>query len=161
MSRNNLLRWLKYHPIAKIVKGTRFIPFKTPLRQEYFDRLNKSFGNDCLFKVETLIQYVESLGKTLGLVIDLTATNRYYDPQLYDSYNIKYVKLACKGHYVDKDTNAANRFINIVSRFLHDNADNDNLIGVHCTHGINRTGFLICKYLIEVCGISPHDAIKS
>ena len=23
----------------------------------------------------------------------------------------------------------------------------DGLIGVHCTHGLNRTGYLICRYL--------------
>ncbi|XP_051897238.1 RNA/RNP complex-1-interacting phosphatase-like [Pristis pectinata] len=37
--------------------------------------------------------------------------------------------------------------------------DNDKLIGVHCTHGVNRTGYLICRYLIDVDGMDPHEAI--
>ncbi|XP_045144701.1 LOW QUALITY PROTEIN: RNA/RNP complex-1-interacting phosphatase-like, partial [Echinops telfairi] len=34
------------------------------------------------------------------------------------------------------------------------------LIGVHCTHGLNRTGYLICRYLIDVEGMRPDDAIE-
>ncbi|CAD7675479.1 unnamed protein product [Nyctereutes procyonoides] len=39
-----------------------------------------------------------------------------------------------------------------VNEFLKENTDNDKLIGVHCTHGLNRTGYLICRYLIDVQG---------
>ena len=35
----------------------------------------------------------------------------------------------------------------------------DGLIGVHCTHGVNRTGYLICRYLIERLKWKPEDAI--
>ncbi|KAK2501706.1 hypothetical protein MC885_007411, partial [Smutsia gigantea] len=34
------------------------------------------------------------------------------------------------------------------------------LIGVHCTNGINRTGYLICRYLIDVEGWDPDTAIQ-
>lgn len=34
----------------------------------------------------------------------------------------------------------------------------DGLIGVHCTHGVNRTGYFICRfvhiYIIEVYSVS-------
>ena len=35
----------------------------------------------------------------------------------------------------------------------------DALIGVHCTHGVNRTGYLICRYLIEKLDWDPQKAI--
>ena len=35
----------------------------------------------------------------------------------------------------------------------------DALIGVHCTHGVNRTGYLICRYLIEKMDWDPQKAI--
>lgn len=35
----------------------------------------------------------------------------------------------------------------------------DKLIGVHCTHGLNRSGFLMCRYMIEEMKMSPLDAI--
>ncbi|OXB74804.1 UNVERIFIED_CONTAM: hypothetical protein H355_000064 [Colinus virginianus] len=34
------------------------------------------------------------------------------------------------------------------------------LIGVHCTHGLNRTGYLVCRYLIDVEGMEPNAAIE-
>lgn len=36
----------------------------------------------------------------------------------------------------------------------------DKLIGVHCTHGLNRSGFMICRYMIEEMKIPPIDAIS-
>uniref|UniRef100_A0A8C8B2B6 Tyrosine specific protein phosphatases domain-containing protein n=1 Tax=Otus sunia TaxID=257818 RepID=A0A8C8B2B6_9STRI len=48
----------------------------------------------------------------------------------------------------------------IVKKFLRDNKDNDKLIGVHCTHGLNRTGYLVCRYLIDVEGMEPNTAIE-
>uniref|UniRef100_A0A4W6FJR3 Dual specificity phosphatase 11 (RNA/RNP complex 1-interacting) n=1 Tax=Lates calcarifer TaxID=8187 RepID=A0A4W6FJR3_LATCA len=36
----------------------------------------------------------------------------------------------------------------------------DKLIGVHCTHGLNRTGYLICRYLIDVDGMDPKQAVE-
>ena len=29
------------------------------------------------------------------------------------------------------------------------NETENGLIGVHCLHGLNRTGYMICRYLIE------------
>jgi hypothetical protein len=37
----------------------------------------------------------------------------------------------------------------------------DALIGVHCTHGLNRTGYLICKYMVLRMKIDPQEAINS
>lgn len=37
----------------------------------------------------------------------------------------------------------------------------DRLIGVHCTHGLNRTGLMICAYMIQYCNIQPSDAMFS
>lgn len=36
----------------------------------------------------------------------------------------------------------------------------DKIIGVHCTHGVNRTGFMICDYLVHELKMPPLEAIK-
>ena len=38
------------------------------------------------------------------------------------------------------------RFDRVLSRFLSE-IGQDSLVGVHCTHGLNRTGYLICRYV--------------
>ncbi|CAG9562453.1 unnamed protein product [Danaus chrysippus] len=34
------------------------------------------------------------------------------------------------------------------------------LIGVHCTHGLNRTGYMVCRYMRDRLGISAQEAIE-
>uniref|UniRef100_A0A2A4JI19 Tyrosine specific protein phosphatases domain-containing protein n=1 Tax=Heliothis virescens TaxID=7102 RepID=A0A2A4JI19_HELVI len=34
------------------------------------------------------------------------------------------------------------------------------LIGVHCTHGLNRTGYMVCRYMRDRLGVPAKDAIK-
>lgn len=49
-------------------------------------------------------------------------------------------------------------FIAKCKSFIKENPDK--CIGVHCTNGLNRTGFLICAYLAEVLKMDIHDAIE-
>ena len=35
------------------------------------------------------------------------------------------------------------------------------LIGVHCTHGLNRTGYLVCRWMMEKAGLEPDTAITA
>ena len=48
-----------------------------------------------------------------------------------------------------------------MTKFEEENKDNNNIVLVHCTHGTNRTGFLICKCLMQVNGMKPEEAIES
>ena len=48
-------------------------------------------------------------------------------------------------------------FVNLVEKFVRENPTE--LIGVHCTHGFNRTGFLICCYMIEKLDYSVDMAV--
>lgn len=34
------------------------------------------------------------------------------------------------------------------------------LIGVHCTHGLNRTGYFVCSFMALVLRIPPNDALR-
>ncbi|TNM92037.1 hypothetical protein fugu_019049 [Takifugu bimaculatus] len=94
----------------------------------------------------------------LGLIIDLTYTTRYYSLQDLPE-SLMFVKIFTAGHEVPSDETILS-FKRAVQRFLRDNADNERLIGVHCTHGLNRTGYLICRYLIDVDGMEPREAVK-
>ena len=46
----------------------------------------------------------------------------------------------------------------VVDQFLKE-VDVEGLVAVHCTHGLNRTGYLICRYLIQKCGVDPREAV--
>ncbi|XP_061886854.1 RNA/RNP complex-1-interacting phosphatase isoform X2 [Entelurus aequoreus] len=147
-------RWLEYKAVGKRLNGTRFVAFKVPLEQSLTRQLPPSQA----FGPWELLDAIREDRQELGLIIDLTFTKRYYQPQDLPA-SLSCVKIFTKGHVVpDDDTILA--FKQAVQGFLRDNADNDQLIGVHCTHGLNRTGYMICRYLIDVDRMDPAAAIK-
>lgn len=48
-------------------------------------------------------------------------------------------------------------FIAVVTKFVHQKPLE--MIGVHCTHGFNRTGFLLVSYMVEQLDCSVDAAI--
>ncbi|XP_047460185.1 RNA/RNP complex-1-interacting phosphatase-like [Mugil cephalus] len=147
-------RWLNYCPVGRRIPGTRFIAFKVPLKPS----LNRRVPESDSFGLWDLLDHVESQNQELGLIIDLTFTSRYY--ALADvPQSCSYIKILTEGHKVPSDA-AILSFKRAVRHFLEDNRDNDQLIGVHCTHGLNRTGYLVCRYLIDVDGLEPNEAVE-
>ncbi|KAJ8400972.1 hypothetical protein AAFF_G00389290 [Aldrovandia affinis] len=146
-------RWMDYKALGKRIPGTRLIAFKVPLKQS----LQKCLPPSGAFCPSDLVRLLEEQEEELGLIIDLTFTTRYYKPtDLPDS--VHYLKIFTAGHAVPNDRTILS-FKRAVNRFLRENENNDKLIGVHCTHGLNRTGYLVCRYLIDVEGMVPREAV--
>ncbi len=147
-------RWLNYCPIGQRIPGTRFITFKVPLKPS----LNCRVPEVDSFSPWDLLDSVASQNQELGLIIDLTFTTKYY--RLADvPQSCSYIKILTEGHRVPSDA-AILSFKRAVRQFLKENRDNDKLIGVHCTHGLNRTGYLVCRYLIDVDGLDAPAALE-
>uniref|UniRef100_A0A3B4ZWD4 Dual specificity phosphatase 11 (RNA/RNP complex 1-interacting) n=1 Tax=Stegastes partitus TaxID=144197 RepID=A0A3B4ZWD4_9TELE len=144
-----LSRWLDYSAVGQRLHGTRFVAFKVPLKQA----LNRRLSGADVFGHWELLDALSKQNQDLGLIIDLTFTSRYYKLQDVPQ-SVLCVKIFTAGHEVPSDETILS-FKRAVCRFLRDNEDNDKLIGVHCTHGLNRTGYLICRYLIDVDGMDP------
>lgn len=147
-------RWLDYTAVGRRLPGTRFIAFKVPLKRS----LNRHLPRRDVFGPWELLDAVEKENEQLGLVIDLTFTTRYYKLQDLPA-SLLFVKILTAGHEIPSNETILS-FKRAVRHFLRSNADNDKLIGVHCTHGLNRTGYLICRYLIDVDGMDPKQAVK-
>ncbi|XP_032937343.1 RNA/RNP complex-1-interacting phosphatase isoform X2 [Catharus ustulatus] len=147
-------RWTDYIPLGHRMPGTRFIAFKVPLKESF----DQNLLPEDRFSPHDLIREVEERKEELGLIIDLTCTTRYYGREELPP-TLRYVKILTMGHKIP-NRKTISRFKHFVKRFLTANKDNDKLIGVHCTHGLNRTGYLVCRYLIDVEGMEPNAAIE-
>ncbi|XP_069812896.1 RNA/RNP complex-1-interacting phosphatase [Dendropsophus ebraccatus] len=147
-------RWTEYIPVGKRIPGTRFIAFKVPLKNMYDHKLAPWQR----FSTSDLIQEVKKQNEELGMVVDLTCTQRYYSPQEFPE-SINYFKIFTIGHEVPSD-DVISQFKVAVKQYLSDNVENDKLVGVHCTHGLNRTGYLVCRYLIDMLSMEPAEAIE-
>ncbi|CAF0869519.1 unnamed protein product [Rotaria sp. Silwood1] len=142
--------WLDYSPLNTWIENTRFVPFKCPLRSSILRNINKQDR----FSLNDLIDRLENQGRKIGLIIDLTDTYRYYDYRDVEDMGIEYCKIRVPGHQ-DVSDKSCQKFFHVVNTFLRDNRQN----GIHCTHGINRSGYFIVRYLIEILGQQPDNAI--
>ena len=147
--------------------------------------MQKHLPDDRRFSLADLVEKLDDRGKELGLIIDLTNTDRYYkatvriDRHLWDEEisaasvdlhqdiadaQIQYHKLMTPGHNQIPNEACYQQFAQVVRTFLEQNQHNgerwsfetirrtnlngfwlDKLLGVHCTHGLNRPGYLIVR----------------
>ncbi|KAL9374288.1 hypothetical protein Peur_033908 [Populus x canadensis] len=132
------------------------VPSKVPLGEAY---------NDCIppgkrYSFKQVIHQQRVSGRKLGLVIDLTNTTRYYSTTDLKKEGIKHVKIYCKGRDAVPENTAVNTFVYEVMQFLLRQKHTKKYILVHCTHGHNRTGYMIVHYLMRSQPMSVTQAIK-
>ncbi|TGZ77944.1 alpha/beta-hydrolase [Ascodesmis nigricans] len=137
----------------KVEKATPFRAMKT-LRQ------NDQNGHNP-------IDFSQNYGD-VGHVIDISHEQPPYDPETFGS-DIVYHKYATVSK-IPPTKNEVRGFITLIDSILSSNPSNPssptthqthNLIAVHCHYGFNRTGFLLCCYMIERLGFSVPEAIAA
>lgn len=113
-------------------------------------------------------------------VIDLTVTHinngkYYYGSRISKKYGLKYDKIQVQGHgnlphrwQLDRFNNILDQYNNYVKgqtfkrtfpEYNHPDATPPTVL-VHCTHGVNRTGYFIANYLMEEHKFSADKAIN-
>lgn len=147
-------RWLNCPRKSTDLIANQFLAFKTPLSSKY----NSQVPEMNRFTPQMLFDSLRRTKKELGLWIDLTNTSRFYDKDEVERRGCKYVKLKCRGHKETPSDDQINHFITVVRMFVEKNPNG--IIGVHCTHGFNRTGFLIVAYMVDELGCQLRAAIR-
>ncbi|XP_014784120.1 mRNA-capping enzyme [Octopus bimaculoides] len=146
-------RWLRCPRRGKPVVG-KFLPFKTPLDSRY----NGLVADEFKFDVGLLFGSVKHYNMKIGMWIDLTNTDRFYESSSIEKEDCKYLKLKCRGHGEAPSEDQTKVFIEMAAKYFTTHPTD--VIGVHCTHGFNRTGFLIVAYLVEKESWSVDAAIQ-
>ncbi|KAL6506800.1 hypothetical protein OROHE_022237 [Orobanche hederae] len=146
--------WLDCPPLGKEIGY--LIPSKVPLDESF----NDSVPPGGRYSFKQVVRRHQVSKKTLGLVVDLTNSSRYYDSNELKKDSIKYVKIACKGRDSVPENVAVNKFVYEVLQFIAVQKQSKKFILVHCTHGHNRTGYMIVHYLMRTQPTSVTQAIK-
>ncbi|KAK6463261.1 hypothetical protein DFJ63DRAFT_286737 [Scheffersomyces coipomensis] len=115
-------------------------------------------------KVENIFYGADANNRTDDLpkgnliaIVDISHDIPPYSPKSFEV--IKYYKCATVSKVVP-DQVAIRRFIHLIDDILANNESENPLVAVHCHYGFNRTGFLICCYLIEKLGWTVHEAVE-
>ncbi|TQD92797.1 hypothetical protein C1H46_021572 [Malus baccata] len=134
------------------------IPSKVPLGESFNDHIAGE-----TYTPKQVIHQQRLLGREVGLVIDLTNTTRYYPLSDWTKEGIRHVKasIQCRGRDSVPDNAAVDEFLYEVSQFFSNRTDPMRYILVHCTHGHNRTGFMIVHFLVRNESISVTEAIDT
>ena len=74
------------------VHADKFLAFKTPLSEQY------DVPDESLFSPAMLLSLTCQPPHKLGLIIDLTKTDRFYDKRDVLNSDVGYYKLKCEGY---------------------------------------------------------------
>ena len=144
-------RWLKCPRKAVGLIENVFLPIKTPLDERFNDQVDSEYLWTPQMVINSSRNFKHPLSGTknrkIGLWIDLTNTKRFYKSRILEDFEIQYVKISCKGHAETPTREQIQKFITTCQNFMSSNPED--IIVVHCTHGFNRTGYLISAFLIE------------
>ncbi|XP_057803453.1 uncharacterized protein LOC131018766 [Salvia miltiorrhiza] len=136
--------------------GGFLIPSKVPLGESF----NEEILPGKRYSSKQVVHQQRVLNRKIGLVIDLTNSSRYYNVNDWRKEGIKHVKIPCKGRDSVPENEAVNKFVYEVQQFLARQRQPKKHILVHCTHGHNRTGYMIAHYLMRTMPMSVTQAIK-
>jgi protein-tyrosine phosphatase len=135
-----------------VLDTLNIFPMKTPLGTKFLYNQFIQFGQ---YRVDTEM----ALGRKAAFVINLVGDlkeDRYDESDLLS--DCEYMRIVTKTSAVPSDFDVGT-FIDMIDRSIK--KDPDGLILVHCTHGVNRTGYFICCYLVERCNIpAVHVAVS-
>ncbi|KAJ3020913.1 hypothetical protein HKX48_009517 [Thoreauomyces humboldtii] len=141
-SLKNYAKWQKVQPVSlSPVRTSLFRPMKT-MKQDDPSHTPAIFGR----------RHPE-----IGLIIDISAEAPPYVPADLPPPTT-YLKLATTSK-IPPTREEVKRFGDAAQAFWRKNPDAQ--VGVHCHYGFNRTGFVVCCYLIERCGVTVRDAIAA
>jgi len=159
--RANLLEeWRKVTKYGKFIEGTNILPMKTPMTRR---RWTDHTPQEDQFKVVQMIEQLKKEGKEVAAIIDLNRNDSGYynwdwtqwrNKALLGKIEYRKIKIGTK-----EIGNKAQ--LNKVYDVLNKNAfKKDQIILVHCTRGINRTGHAVCYFLCKRFELTPQEAIR-
>lgn len=146
-------RWLHCpRKSSKLIRG-KFLAFKTPLSKDFDNQVPE----ESRFPPDWLFTSLKNDKIKMGLWIDLTNTSRFYNKKDIEANDCQYLKLPCRGHGETPSTDQTKLFVEVCKNFISRHPLE--IIGIHCTHGFNRTGFMIISYLVETDTASVDAAL--
>jgi len=152
-----LQKWGDYEAFGDVVPPTKFVPMKTPLASEILLDWNLESPPRHPLTISLLQEDQECKGRRIGMIIDLSNHETLYGADLKEA-NILYerVPLVAKVFPTQK---AVNSVVEKAEKFWGEHPND--CIAIHCAYGFNRTGFVLCSYLIQVCNFSVQEALDS
>ena len=139
--------------------GFNVAPSKAPLGDRFVrGGAAAAVPRELSFTPADVVADFTSKNMRLGLVLDLTNTGRYYDPAEWGAHGVAHQKIFCPPRGKVPHPESVNHFCFEMLRFT--SKCPQDFVLVHCTHGFNRTGFMLCSWMVRYGGISVAEALS-
>ena len=145
-------RWILCPKHGELIPGTHFVPLKTPLSEKFNNILYEGHR----FTPKDFVEAQAAKGRSVVGIFSFANTDKRYDVSEFGGASVKFIKC---GQSVPTDEHFS-RFMECMNEFNEKIRSDDDIIGIHCTHGFNRTGFIIVRYLVQVNRMKLIDALN-
>ena len=110
-------------------------------------------------QTDAMDQVQRATGRRVGMVVNLCNTTRYYAPEVFQVSRVRFQHLPTRGGGQVPSRRQLRRFAAVCDDFTREHPEE--LILVHCTHGLNRTGYFIAAYMCMSMGSSVETAVQA
>mmetsp|Transcript_48490 Transcript_48490/g.75535 ORF Transcript_48490/g.75535 Transcript_48490/m.75535 type:complete len:253 (-) Transcript_48490:4-762(-) len=143
----DIIQWQECSKVGSPLPGTSIVPVKTPFEGSLQEKAVEAglISEEDAFTKADLLEICEANGHPIGAVIDLVNTQKYYKGFTFEEDGIEYHKVPIPGRTVPAITDVKKIF-GIIDEFAK--RCPGYYVAIHCTHGVNRTGFFCAAYLL-------------
>jgi atypical dual specificity phosphatase len=150
--------WVDVAKMGTRVGSSRFLALRVPLDDKYMPQFNNK--TDEMWSPKDFLAAQQEQKLDVKMIIDLTNTLKYYDgAEEFKDSGVQYVKLKIEGFKGPPAARDVTRFMEIVDELVE--KEPEGAIAVHCTHGLNRTGYLIVTYMVKRLGCTVTEALEA
>ena len=124
------------------------VNFRCPLDKSYEANIAEKEYHD----VSKVYEYYKQNYKIeIKSVFDITNSDQYYDMAEWKKYNCRPHKFKCPGKEVPPKnwTKTVLSKMNKEYEEMKKHPNTEQAIAVHCTHGLNRTGYVAISFMME------------
>jgi len=149
-----LQKWGDYTSCGESVGKTKFVPMKTPLSLEFLESTEKYAH---ILTVEKMLYTQrETKQREVTMIIDLSNHECLYEEDIPEEVHRVHVRNIAKSI---PNIECCTKVMKEATR--HWKKHPEEYIAIHCAYGFNRTGFVVCCYLVEKEKMTAEEALEA
>ena len=149
-----LQKWGDYESCGENVGKTKFVPMKTPLSLEFLEQMEKYAH---ILTVEKMLyEQRETKQREVTMIIDLSNHECLYEEDIPKEVHRVHVRNIAKSI---PNIECCAKVMREATQ--HWKKHPEQYIAIHCAYGFNRTGFIVCSYLIEKENMTAEEALEA